>query len=352
VASVLRDGKHQTQAATSPTTSPFIYRYTSVMHHLCIDHAPALLLIATAPLVAATGCGVSTTVAALLCIFMLRTLLKYRSLHGPEKLVLNTLAMSHYNEYVRWSMDRLGEPYEIRDNIGIIGVLFNGRFLPTLTIPMYKTSISNSRDILRFLYARFINEPRAVFLTPASGADADFEHLAVNDFAVHVRRVFYYWLFCERCPVLSRREIVNKLWGMYQPGVPKWQKLCMQLSQPLCIAALSKILKVDRRGYELSIAKVESTLDLIDKRLSDGRKYLVAGADHISYLDIAFASLGAPLILPPLYGGDTAVAKDTRIQMKDMPVVAQREAKRWLNRPSGRFIARIYEEERLTTSPT
>ena len=50
---------------------------------------------------------------------------------NDKRMILSTLAVSHYVEKVRWCMDRLQIPYEEEKNIGILNILILGRMVST-----------------------------------------------------------------------------------------------------------------------------------------------------------------------------------------------------------------------------
>ena len=83
-------------------------------------------------------------------------------------MILNTLPISHYVDKVRWCMDKAKIPYEEEKDIGIFWVITTGRLVPTLNIPSKNISISNSSDILKYLYAHLkcSDEEGAKFLEP------------------------------------------------------------------------------------------------------------------------------------------------------------------------------------------
>ena len=99
-----------------------------------------------------------------------------------NRLVLETISLSHYVEKVRWSLDILGVDYEEEQDAGIIGVFFTGRMVswsdykfdladedelllqakfqvPGLRIPGKNFTVYNSSDILRYLYGKYYNDP-------------------------------------------------------------------------------------------------------------------------------------------------------------------------------------------------
>ena len=96
-----------------------------------------------------------------------------------KRIILETISISHYVEKVskkfstfdsylmkvRWAMDYMNIPYEEEENSGILGIMALGRSVPqlkvnntsdyfraTFQIPQADLTITNSADILRYLY--------------------------------------------------------------------------------------------------------------------------------------------------------------------------------------------------------
>ena len=104
-----------------------------------------------------------------------------------KRIILETISISHYVEkvfhlkiilevtksnlcwqsqiQVRWAMDYMNIPYEEEENSGILGIMALGRSVPqlkvnnmsdyfraTFQIPQADLTITNSADILRYLY--------------------------------------------------------------------------------------------------------------------------------------------------------------------------------------------------------
>ena len=76
------------------------------------------------------------------------------------------MPISHYVEKTRWCLDKSGIKYEEEKDIGIFGIIILGRPVPVLNIPGKLISISNSSDILKYLYGHVkgIDEEKAKFL--------------------------------------------------------------------------------------------------------------------------------------------------------------------------------------------
>ena len=82
---------------------------------------------------------------------------------------MNTLPISHYVDKVRWCLDKANIAYDEEKDIGIFWILTTGRMVPTLRIPGKNISISNSSDILTYLYGlvKRVDEEKAKFLEPS-----------------------------------------------------------------------------------------------------------------------------------------------------------------------------------------
>ncbi len=130
-----------------------------------------------------------------------------------KRFVLNTLPISHYVEKTRWCLEKSGLQFEEEKDIGIFGKLFLGRGVkiykvfndnrftvsndqclqvPVLNVPGKKISISNSSDILRYVYAiQVAKDPaKAKFLEPSPETIA--WEKKIDKMGEDLRRYVYY----------------------------------------------------------------------------------------------------------------------------------------------------------------
>ena len=56
----------------------------------------------------------------------------YRRHSEENRMILESLPVSHYVDKVRWCLDKLGQPYEEESDVGILGVMILGRMVPAL----------------------------------------------------------------------------------------------------------------------------------------------------------------------------------------------------------------------------
>ncbi|KAJ9520036.1 hypothetical protein QJQ45_029998 [Haematococcus lacustris] len=104
--------------------------------------------------------------------------------------------------------------------------------------------------------------------------------------------------------------------------------------------------QADRRRRRTSaplLSLVKDIFAFVSGLLADGRPYLVAGTTRPSAVDITFAALGAPVVLPPSnYGGSSGV---TMMTVEDMgPDFAATELRQTL---AGQHLLKMYALHRL-----
>ena len=74
--------------------------------------------------------------------------------------------------------------YEEEMNVGALGLFILGRRVPQLKIPSKDICITNSSDILRYIYAITKNDPKAeAFLNPSPEAREQLQAASVYRFS-------------------------------------------------------------------------------------------------------------------------------------------------------------------------
>lgn len=247
----------------------------------------------------------------------------------PLRLI--TIGFSHFCEKARWALDRTAVEYREEDHVPLLHWRASlgaggGRTVPVLVTPA--AVLRESNEILRFADQQLPPERR---LFPEEAAlRAEVEQL-VADFdrglGPAARRFLYYHL-------MQRREVVAELLACTGP---QWERRVVRRVYPLFVALMRRGLKIDAKGMERSRAKLMATLEAVEQRLADGRRFLVG--DRFSAADLTYAALGAVLVVPPEYG----FAVPERVG-EVTPLAALAEEVR--ARPAGQFIARMYAEER------
>ena len=86
-----------------------------------------------------------------------------------------------------------------------------------------------------------------------------------------------------------------------------------------------------------ALRQIRTSVQAVDARLGDGRRYLVG--DRFSLSDMAFANALAPLVLPEGYAGPLPT-------LTEMPPVLKAAIAEMQSKPAGQFALRIYREHR------
>ncbi len=240
---------------------------------------------------------------------------------------LITIAFSHYCEKARWALDRCGVEFVEEPHLPVFHYLSTYR-QKTRTVPVLiadggKTVVRDSTDIIAWA-----DKHRPGSLIPISGAE---DALAIEDdldnhFGPATRRWAYYHL-------LPRRDADPYL----AEGTPRWQRALLAVTRPVAVGFLRRGLKIDDAGVARSLAKIEQTLARVDEIVADGRPYLAG--DRFTVADLTFASLAAPILLPPEHPAQ-------KLPLEMLPDVAREKVLEWRARPAGKFGLSLYARER------
>ena len=304
---------------------------------------PLVLLILTVPACLVHQFNFFEVLFILLSLAGIRTILVFHKLAQRAKdkrIILESLTVSHYVEKIRWCLDYLNVPYEEEENSGILGLFILGRTVPALKIPGSATSIGNSPEILRYLYGEHCcDNKKADFLrpTPESLAlEKKFDKLGFD-----YRAFAYYVIFTS--PIVDTWE--KEVWGLYQPGVPEWQKTILKMGSPLFRKLVTMKLNITEENGMKRWKEARKMIKEVDELLSDGRKTLL-NTPEPTYLDFHFCSMASILLFPPEYGGRILDAKTYPPNETNMPQKMKEEKDFLLSTRSGKFIMDIYANYR------
>ncbi|QDX25060.1 hypothetical protein FPZ54_02815 [Sphingomonas suaedae] len=112
------------------------------------------------------------------------------------------------------------------------------------------------------------------------------------------------------------------------------ERALLPISYPLLRALITLGLKLSAERAAAAEAAIRTTLDATDRRIADGRNYLVG--DRLTLSDIALCAAFAPLLLPRGYG-----ALMPPIEAMPLPLRALMDELR--TRPTAAFIQRLYD---------
>jgi cytochrome P450 len=243
--------------------------------------------------------------------------------HRPYRFI--SLGVSPYTEMARWLMDRRGVEYREESHVPMLYLLpvRNPDPLPGLKVP--EGLLANARQIMDYW------ESRGPYCEKVLGTtDPDGNKLIDRLYwttGIAVRRWAYFYL-------LANRHATLRCW---QWGAPLWERIFAAVLFPLMRAVMRRALKLTPSAPTEALAEIDDCFACIEKRLRDGRVYLMGA--NLTAVDIVFASLMGPLILPNAYGGPLP-------RLEDAPPEMRREIARLRETVAGRLVMRLYDNDR------
>lgn len=248
-----------------------------------------------------------------------------------ESPVLITIPISHYCEKARWALDRADVRYQERAHLQVLHWIPVTRAGGKKTAPVLVWGdrvFADSADILEEVSAKGPPESSLFPEDPAAAAEV---RALQRDFDANLgpegRRWMYYGL-------RGRRDIAVA-YGC--TGVPAWQRRALPLAYPVVVRIIDRYLDVTPATATRSEAKVRATFDDVAERLSDGRPYLCG--ERFSAADLTFASLAAPLLMPPEYGVPLP-------QPEELPSAMAATVRELRAHPAGAHALKMFREER------
>jgi glutathione S-transferase len=202
---------------------------------------------------------------------------------------------------------------------------------PRTSVPVLQVDgkvIGDSTDILVWADAhapaeRKIYPPEARLRADVDATEHDFD----EGLGPHLRRVVYFHLLPRRSVVISLCDV----------NTPRWQGVALRAGFPVLRALMRRSMRIDERTAARSLDEVRRTFDAIEKRLGDGRRYLVG--DRFTAADLTFAALVGPAVQPeehPVRFPDAS----------ELPTEAAALLRETQERPAGQFVKRMYKEHR------
>ena len=246
---------------------------------------------------------------------------------------LLTIALSHYCERARWALDRAGLDYREEPHIPLLHRLHTAR-VHCRTVPVLVTAsevLTDSHSIVRWAAVHGVEACLYPAESDLCARVIEIERYVDRELGPHVRRWAYSYLLHE--PSLLRL--------CFTRGVTRAERLIA----PLVVRAVRPLV---RRGYKVSrdrgrasLARAGAALAQVAGWLADGRPYLTGGT--FTAADLAVASLAAPLVCAPQYGGSMP-------SFEDLPGAMRADVERLRATRGGAFVLELYTRER--TRPT
>ncbi|MBL8601087.1 MAG: glutathione S-transferase N-terminal domain-containing protein [Myxococcales bacterium] len=253
-------------------------------------------------------------------------------MRNPIRLL--TIPFSHYCEKARWALDRAGVRYVEEGHLPLFHTLPVKRAGGRRTVPVLVTPhrvLDDSTDILRWCDLSLAPSER---LFP-QGLDAEVHALETRfdeSLGPATRRWGYGLLLPQRALLLRALD----------QNVPRYESFVARRSYPLLRAALTRGLNLRPEAIARSAARTRALFDEVAARLSDGRGYLVGA--QLTAADVAFASLAAPVLMPPAY---------TRylVPFDALPDDFAEIVHALRAHPAGAFAMRLYDTHRSPARP-
>jgi glutathione S-transferase len=246
---------------------------------------------------------------------------------------LVTIPFSHFCEKARWALDHARVDYREEGHVpglhrrAVARVSGKAGSVPVLVLDGDGV-LDDSPLIVRWADARATSDRK---LLPSGGRERDealaLEHHLDVDFAPHIRRIAYFHLLPQRAKTLELMRLAT----------PPGEHLIVRVGYPLLRGFMRRGMRIDAAGAARSRDKVRAIFDEIDRRLADGRRYLVG--DRFGAVDIAFASFASVLLAPT----EHPIRKMTQTEF---PEELQAEARAFAGSPAAEFAHRMYREHR------
>ncbi|MDX6601361.1 MAG: glutathione S-transferase [Solirubrobacterales bacterium] len=248
-----------------------------------------------------------------------------------ESPVLITIPISHYCEKARWALDRAGVSYQEQAHLQVIHWIPVARAGGKKTAPVLVWGgrvFTDSADIVEEASAK---APPDRSLFPEDPAAAAEVRALQRDFDTCLGPEGRRWMYNG---LRGRRDIAIA-YGC--TGVPAWQRRGLPLAYPVAARIIDRYLDVTPATAARSEAEVRAVFDAVAERLGDGRPYL--SGERFSAADLTFASLAAPVLMPPEYSVPLP-------QPDELPTAMAATVRELRAHPAGAHALTMFREER------
>ena len=242
-----------------------------------------------------------------------------------------SVPVSPYVELARWVLERLSVDYVEQRHAPVFNTLAARRHRGGTVVPVLNlgaTSLTDARQIVDHYDASAPAHLRLFPTDAALGGEARalFDEL-YDGLGVAVRA----WAYAYQLP---ERSVTTRAWIA---GAPLHERLIVPVVYPLIAKRVGRGLGLHPGSIPEQRALIDASLDRLDARLADGRRYLLG--DRLTAPDLALATMLAPAVTPPEYRGPLP-------GFDDSPAPMQREMTEIRARPAAQLALRLYREER------
>jgi cytochrome P450/glutathione S-transferase len=243
---------------------------------------------------------------------------------------------SSYCELARWALDWWGIPFVEECHTPVFHVLASRRYGGGSVVPVVdtgETALLNAREVVDYYEARSPIEQK---LYPSDAEDRTeakrlFDFF-FDTFGVAARA----WAYAYILPV---RDAMLRAWT---DRVPFWERWCAHILYPFLASRVRRGLALKPNTITDQQAVIEAALAHVESRLADGRRFLMG--ERLTAPDLALAALAAPILLPAEFGGPMP-------SLDELPIPMRVAVQRWQARPAGKYILRLYKENRPQRAP-
>ena len=243
---------------------------------------------------------------------------------------LITLALSPYNDFARWALDRSGIGYDEERKPLVLHAVASRRAGGKGTTPVLVADgevISESAEIAEW-GDRHGRDPGALFPADASGGEVRslVAHFGA-DLGTLTRPLFW-------ASLIDDLPLANRLWSQgLSAGGARMQPWVLRLSKPV----IRRALEVKPDTVETAPPRIRAIFDEVAERLGRG-PHLVG--ERITAADLSFAAMSAPALMPP--EGHPASYPDLS-ELSPPVAAAMRDLRA---HPAGEYALRLYRDER------
>lgn len=250
---------------------------------------------------------------------------------------LVTLAISPFNDFARWSLERAAIPYrEERHAMGIHRLASRragGRGTTPVLIAPDGEVAPESPDICEWA-DRHAAPGRKLYPEGEAGGEARaMVRRFVDELGPPARRIVWQHM-------INDLSLPNRYWSV---GIPDWERRMQPILLRVAKPAIRQAIKPGKKHAAEAAVIVGRHLDEVAERLADGRRHLFG--DELTAPDICFAAMCVPALIPP-EGHPVPLPP---IEAFPPEVAAQIEGFR--AHPAGQFALRLYREGRRAPAP-